>query len=246
MWCIQNFASLSLNNFPLAVQVTNLSNAPCQVISFSLNHVPSGTAYWQFSISFLPVASARSCSPVTATFSSPHISSLTNTAGLLPSLSTLPHFHSFLLLTQVQPRGLAELCLGLFLHFLLYLVHGPIYSCIFFSTASQVHAFFMSLCALGFSCRKACFSPNPLESSCIHLIVSLSCCPRKSFFFQVRKLFKVQLLYCQKSRSFSTSTLKESSAVERERYFFRCRATFSTILWGSHAGHLKTDRLHIR
>lgn len=132
MWCIQNFASLSLNNFPLAAQETNLSNANCQVIGFSLNHVPSGPAYWQFSISFLPVASARSCSPVAATFSSPHISSLTNTAGLLPSLSTLPHFHSFLLLTQVQPRGLAELCLGLFLHFLLYLVHGPIYSCIFF------------------------------------------------------------------------------------------------------------------
>lgn len=140
------------------------------------------TAYWQFSISFLSVANARSCSPVAATFSSPHISSLTDTARLLPSPSTLLHFHFFLLLTQVQPRSLAELCLVLFLHFLLYLVHGPVYSCIFFSTASQPHAFFMSLCASGFLCRKA-FPQIPSSLPVSTLIVSLSQCPRKSFFF---------------------------------------------------------------
>lgn len=169
MLCIQNLASPSLNNFPLAVQETNLSNPPSQVVSSSLNHVSSGAAYWQFSISFLSVANAGSCSPVAAMFSSPHISLLTNTARLLPSPSTLPHFHFFLLLTQVQPRSLAELGLGLFLRLLLYLVHGPVYPYVFFSTASQPHAFFMLLCASGFSCRKACSSPHPLESSCIHL-----------------------------------------------------------------------------
>lgn len=201
MSCIQNFSSPSLNNFPLAAQEANLSNPPCQVIIFSLNHVPPGTAYWLFSISFLSVASARSCSPVAATFSSPHISSPTNTARLLPSPLTLLHFHFFLLLTQLQPHSLAELCLGLFLHFLLCLVHGPVYSCIFFSTASQPHAFFMSLCASGFSCREACFSPNPLESPCIHLNSASQPLSQKVFFFQVRKLFKAQFLYCQKAEA---------------------------------------------
>lgn len=139
------------------------------------------TAYWQFSISFLSVADARSCSPVAATFSSPHISSLTNTTGLLPSPSTLPHFH-FPLLTQVQPHSLAELCPVLFLHFLLYLVHGPLYSCVFFSTVSQPHAFFMSLCTSGFLARKA-FPQIPSSLPVSTLIVFLSHCPRKSFFF---------------------------------------------------------------
>lgn len=174
MWHIQNFASPSLKKFPLPAQETNLSNPPCQVISFSLNHVPSGTAYWQFSISFLSVANARSCSPIAAKFSS-HLITHWHSQATPISLNT-SHFDFFLLLTQVQPHSLAELCLGLFLHFLLYLVHGPVFSCIFFSTASQPHAFFMSLCASG-------FSPNPLESPCIYLNSVSRPLSQKIYFF---------------------------------------------------------------
>lgn len=152
---------------------------------------------------FLSVATARSCSPVAATFSSPRVSSLTNKARLLPSLTFL-HLRFFLRLTQVQLRGSAELHPGLFhfSHFILYLVHGSVFFCIFFPTVSQPHAFFMSLCASGFSRRKPCSSPNPLESSCIHLNSVSQPLSQKVYFFQVRKLFKVQLLYCQKAEAF--------------------------------------------
>lgn len=95
-------------------------------------------------------------------------------------LLTVLYLHFFLPLTQLH--GSAELRPGLFhfSHFSLYLVHGSVSFCIFFPTASQPHAFFMSLCASGLSCRKPCSSPNALEFSCVQC---LSAAVPESVFF---------------------------------------------------------------
>lgn len=149
MWCIQKFASPPLNNFPLAARETNFFNPPCQVISFSVNHVPSGNCILAIQ-HFLPLCcrcqELQSCCCNILITS--HLITHRHSQAAPISLNTT-HFHFFLLLIRVQLHSLAELCLVLFLHFLLYLVHGPIYSC-FVSTASQPHAFFMALCASGF------------------------------------------------------------------------------------------------
>lgn len=189
MWHIQNFASPSLKKFPLPAQETNLSNPPCQVISFSLNHVPSGTAYWQFSISFLSVANARSCSPIAAKFSSPHISSLTDTARLLPSPSTLHTLTSFCFLLRFSIIAWQNSVLVYFFIFSFILFMG---------LYSHASSFLLLLSLMHFLCHSVlqAFPQIPSSLPVSTLTVSLGHCPRKSIFFQVRKLFKVQFLYC--------------------------------------------------
>lgn len=146
MWHIQNFASPSLKKFPLPAQETNLSNPPCQVISFSLNHVPSGTAYWQFSISFLSVANARSCSPIAAKFSSPHISSLTDTARLFPSPSTLHTLTSFCFLLRFSIIAWQNSVLVYFFIFSFILFMGLYSHASSFLLLSASCIFYVTLC----------------------------------------------------------------------------------------------------
>lgn len=122
-------------------------------------------------------------------FSSPHISSLTNTARLLPSLLTLPHFRFFLLLTQVQPHSLASVLAYFFIFSFILFMDLYIHASSFLLLLSLMHFLCHSVLQASYVERPA-FPQIPSSLPVFTLIVSLSHCPRKSFFSQARKLFK--------------------------------------------------------
>lgn len=179
----------------------NLSNPPCQVISFSLNCVPSGAVYLQFSISCLSPLPGVAV-PLLQCFhhlSSHHSPAKPNCSHLSWHFLTFSSFCFCLGFSfMAQQNSVLAYFTFLILSFTLFMV---LYSSAssFLVLLSLMHFLYHSVLQ-AFHIEIPALPQIPLSLLVSIFIMSLSCCPRKCIFSKLENSSKHRFCTVKKEK----------------------------------------------